>query len=218
MSDQDNHAEAEAEQYAAELVKLRNNFYHDNYRRVVAVLLFTILIITVLGGVVAYLVTHRPAPSYFATSGDGRITKLIPLSQPNLSKAAVLQWATRAAISVYSYNFVNYRKALQDASVYFTTDGWHQFMGALKGSNNLDAVQNKKLVVSAVPTGAPVILQEGVVNSRYTWKMQLPVLVTYQSASQNIQVSLLVTMVVSRVPTLNTPEGIGIAQFVAEGS
>ncbi|GJM07225.1 MAG: type IV secretion system protein IcmL [marine bacterium B5-7] len=199
-------------------VQLRHTFYRDNYRRLVGVLLLAIMIIVGLASVNWYLVTHRPAPQYFATSGNGRIMPLIPLSQPNLSKAAVLQWSTRAAIGVYTYNFVNYRKSLQDASGYFTTNGWKQFMNALQASNNLQAVTSKKLVVSAVPTGAPVIIQEGIVNGRYTWKIQLPILVTYQSASQNVQVSLMITMVVTRVPSLNTPEGIGIAQFVAEGS
>lgn len=200
------------------VVRNRNDFYRDSYRKVIGALLFSILIVVVLGCALVYLVTNPPTPRYFATSVDGRITPLVPLNQPNISQAALLQWANTAAISAYTYNFVNYRQALQAASASFTPDGWSAFMQALENSNNLNAVTAKKLVVSAVATGAPVILQQGVLNGAYAWRVQMPMLVTYQSASQFSRQSILVTMLITRIPTLNSPEGIGIAQFVAEGT
>ena len=101
------------------------------------------------------------------------------------------------------------------ASGFFTSDGWNQFITALSESNNLDAVKTKKLVVSAVATAAPVILQKGLLNGRYAWRIQMPILVTYQSASEFSQQNLNVTMLVTRVDTLNSPRGIGIAQFIS---
>ncbi len=203
---------------ALEVVKLRNNFYRDSYRRVILVLLLSIILNVLLAIAGGYLFMYRPNPQYFATTADGRVIKLVPLSQPNLSKRAVLQWAVQAATSAYSYNFVNYRKQLEEASNYFTPEGWQQFLKSLEASRNLKAVEAKKLVVSAVPTGAPVVVQEGLIRGRYAWKIQMPMLVTYQSASTQIQQSLFITMLVTRVPTLNAPKGIGIAQFVAQGT
>ena len=84
----------------------------------------------------------------------------------------------------------------------------------MQESNNLDAVKAKKLIVSAVATRAPIILQKGILNSRYSWRVQMPILVTYQSASEFSQQNNVVTMLITRVPTLNSPRGIGIAQFV----
>jgi intracellular multiplication protein IcmL len=75
----------------------------------------------------------------------------------------------------------------------------------------------KKLVVSAVATGAPVILQQGLLFGTYTWRVQLPVLVTYQSASEFSQQTVTITMLITRVSTLTTPKGIGIAQFIVSG-
>jgi intracellular multiplication protein IcmL len=200
------------------IVKNRNDFYRDNYRKVVGMLLFSVLIMTILVGGLIYLITNPPQPRYFATTTDGRISPLVPLDQPNISQAALLQWANTAAISAYTYNFVNYRQALQDAQAYFTPDGWSAFMGALNSSNNLTAVIAKKLVVSAVATGAPVILQQGILGGIYAWRVQMPMLITYQSASQFSRQSIIVTMLVTRVSTLNSPQGIGIAQFVAAGT
>uniref|UniRef100_UPI00064188B2 DotI n=1 Tax=Legionella pneumophila TaxID=446 RepID=UPI00064188B2 len=130
------------------------------------------------------------------------------------SDSAVLQWANQAAIAAFTYNFVNYRDELQASSGFFTAEGWDQFLGALEQSNNLDAVKAKKLVVSAVATRAPIILQKGVLNGRYSWRVQMPILVTYQSASEFTQQNNVVTMLITRVSTLNSPRGIGISQFV----
>ena len=203
---------------ALELVRLRNEFYRDNYRRIVGVLLFTIIIIIILAGALIYLVTNPPPPRYFATDAQGRIIRLVPLDQPNLSPAALLQWANLAAVAAYTYDFVNYRQNLQAASNFFTPDGWTAFIQALNESNNLNAVIAKKLVVTAVATGAPTILQQGILDGRYAWRVNLPMLVTYQSASQFTQQNVVVTMLITRVSALNSASGIGIAQFVVAGS
>lgn len=196
------------------LVGLRNKFYKDNQRKVVFALLIAILVNVSLIFLLIYIITHPPAPKYFATTINGRITPLFPLDEPNQSDSAVLQWANQAAIAAFTYNFVNYRDELQASSGFFTAEGWSQFLDALQQSNNLDAVKAKKLVVSAVATRAPVILQKGILNGRYSWRVQMPVLVTYQSASEFTQQNNVVTMLITRVSTLNSPRGIGIAQFV----
>ncbi|HHM0577190.1 TPA: type IVB secretion system apparatus protein IcmL/DotI, partial [Legionella pneumophila] len=188
---------------ALTVVALRNKFYKDSQRKVILALLIAIVVNVVLASLVVYMITHPPAPKYFATSINGRITPLFPLDEPNQSDSAVLQWANQAAIAAFTYNFVNYRDELQASSGFFTAEGWDQFLGALEQSNNLDAVKAKKLVVSAVATRAPIILQKGVLNGRYSWRVQMPILVTYQSASEFTQQNNVVTMLITRVSTLN---------------
>lgn len=199
---------------ALAVVTLRNEFYKDSQRKVILALLIAILINVVLGSLLVYMITHPPAPKYFATSINGRITPLFPLNEPNQSDSAVLQWANQAAIAAFTYNFVNYRDELQASSGFFTAEGWDQFLNALQQSNNLDAVKAKKLIVSAVATRAPIILQKGPLNGVYSWRVQMPILVTYQSASEFTQQNNVVTMLITRVSTLNSPRGIGISQFV----
>lgn len=195
-------------------VTLRNNFYRDGQRKMILILLVSMLANFLLAAMLIYMITHPPAPKYFATSINGRITPLFPLNEPNQSDSAVLQWANQAAIAAFTYNFVNYRTELQASSGFFTADGWDQFLTALQQSNNLDAVKAKKLIVSAVATRAPIILQKGILNGRYAWRVQMPILVTYQSASEFSQQNNVVTMLITRVSTLNSPRGIGISQFV----
>ncbi|MDR1057203.1 MAG: type IVB secretion system apparatus protein IcmL/DotI [Coxiellaceae bacterium] len=204
---------------AVELVRLRNNFYRDNYRRLVGVLLVLLVIIVVLVGTILYQLVNRPEPRYFATTVDGRIMPLYPLSEPVLSPGELLQWAHRAAVAAYTYNFVNYRDAMQELQNQFTPDGWRYYEDALRVSRNLEMVIAKKLVVSAVATGTPVILDQAVINGRYSWKVQIPLLVNYQSPNEQTQRPVVVMMIISRVPTVDMPKGIAIVSFVAsEGS
>ncbi len=195
-------------------VEMRNAFYRDGQRKVMMVLLLSVLANFILAAILTYIVTHPPLPKYFATSISGRITPLFPMNEPNQSDSAVLQWANQASIAAFSYNFVNYRTELQASSGFFTAEGWDQFLKALQDSNNLLAVKSKHLIVSAVATKAPVILQKGILNGRYSWRVQMPILVTYQSASEFTQQNNVVTILITRVSTLNSPRGIGISQFV----
>ena len=202
---------------ALEVVQIRNEFYRDSHRKVVGALLLASLVIILLLGSFVYLISHPPKPRYFAISSDGRLTPIVPLDKPNITPSSLLQWANTAAIAAYSYNFVNYHQELQAASEFFTPEGWSAFMEALNSSNNLSAVIAKKLVVSAVATGAPVPLEEGVLNGTYAWRVQIPLLVTYQNQKDFSQQSVVVTMLITRIPTINSARGIGIAQFVVSG-
>ncbi len=199
---------------AVEIVRLRNNFYRDNYRRLVLALLVLLVVAALLVGVIFYQVSHRPGNQYFATTADGRIMPLYALNQPVLSPGELLQWAHRAAIDAYSYNFVNYRDAMQQLSNNFTPAGWKYYEDALKASRNLELVIAKKLVVSAVATGTPIILDQAILNGRYSWKVQIPLLVSYQSPNEQTQNPVIVMMIISRVPNLDMPKGIAIVSFV----
>jgi intracellular multiplication protein IcmL len=202
-----------ADEDTLQTVRLRNNFYRDSYRRVLTALLIMVIVNIILGIAVLTMVRDKPTPTYFATTNDGKIIRIYPLSAPVVTTAELLQWATVAATTANTYNFVNYRKELQDASEYFTAQGWREYQDALRSSRNLETVVNRKLTVSAVATGAPVVLDQGVVGGRYKWKVQLPILVTYESANTKISQASEVTMLITRVSTLGTPKGIAIDAF-----
>lgn len=200
---------------ALEIIKHRSDFYVDKYRKTTIALLISVVLNVLLFFACYGLYDSRPSPEYFATTASGAIIKLQPLSQPIVSPSALLEWATRAAVAAYTYNFVDYRKQLEDASHYFTPDGWRNFETELTKSRNLQTVIASKLVATAVATGAPVIEDRMVIFGKYTWKVSLPILVKYDSASNNYTQPLIIKMLVQRVPVLNNEKGIAISQFVA---
>ncbi|MEM1243238.1 MAG: type IVB secretion system apparatus protein IcmL/DotI [Pseudomonadota bacterium] len=195
--------------------ELRNAYYRNSYRLVFYILNIFILITAVLAGGMIYTITHPLRRDYYATNDKSQLTELVRLAKPNLSTLALLQWASAATIAAYTYNFVDYRQALSSASEYFTSDGWRAFLSALRSSNVLKVILAKNLSVSAVITGTPVVLQQGDIGGVYTWNLEMPLLITYQSASELTQQRLIVNLVITRISTLESPRGIGIAQFQA---
>ena len=82
-----------------ELVRMRNNFYRDSYRRLVLIMFLLLVTVVLSLSTVFYLASHRPKPKYFATNVYGGIVPLKPLNQPSVSNEELLQWSARAASS-----------------------------------------------------------------------------------------------------------------------
>lgn len=69
-----------------EQVKRRKNFYRNNYRGAVKILLFTIIIILILVAAICFIAFNRPLPDYYATSSDGALVPLTPLASPPVTR------------------------------------------------------------------------------------------------------------------------------------
>ncbi len=61
-----------------ERVKQRKNFYRDNYRRFLYVLMICLIIIAALLAGILSLWTIYKVPSYYATSTDGKLWQIEP--------------------------------------------------------------------------------------------------------------------------------------------
>lgn len=194
-------------------VYMRYEFYRDGYRKILGMVVASVLINCVLAVGVFSLVTNPPPPRYFATSPDGQIIPVRPLTEPVYSTADILAWATNVGITAYSYDYVNYRSDLQALAGSFTSDGWTTFLAALEGSRMLDSVMSQKLVMTAVPTGAPIIKQQGLLNGRYSWKIAIPMLVKL-TGSVALQQPVQIYMLIQRVSLVNNPKGIAVSSFI----
>ena len=197
-------------------VMKRNEYYRDGYRSLQRIALIQSVVI--VGLILAHFFVinvHQPENRYFATTEDGRLVPMIPLSQPNLSNPALLSWAAQGATEIMTFGHHDYQKRLQEASRYFTKKGWSNFSDALTASRIIEAIQEKQQVVTAAPRSAPIILQEQLVNGQYQWTVQLPMKLTFQSGSKIDTRNWVVILKVVRVPQLGNPNGLGIKQWVA---
>ncbi|MCB1533005.1 MAG: type IVB secretion system apparatus protein IcmL/DotI [Alphaproteobacteria bacterium] len=197
-------------------VVVRNEFYRDGYRSLLRLALIQSLVILGLLGANYFVIhTHQPENRYFATTEDGRLIPMLPLNQPNLSTPALMSWVAQASTEVMTFGFNDYRRRLQESSRNFTRRGWESFTQALQASRLIETVENNQQVVTAAPQGAPILESEGLVNGRYQWIIQLPMVLSFQSGAKTRSDSLLVTVVVVRVPRLESPNGVGIEQWIA---
>lgn len=149
---------------------------------------------------------------YIWTDAEGKLREITVLSEPSLSDVEVASWTASAMAQAYTLNFAEFRAQQIAAQQNFTSSGWRAFQTALERSNTLQTVQANKYVMTAVPTGAPVILASGQVQGRWAWKVQFPIVVTLQSSSaKQSLIHTLEVLVVRQRPDEN-PRGIGIAQ------
>lgn len=219
---QDKGAPAAPERMSPDVVKglgtvvVRNQYYRDGYRTLLQVVLLEGLVIVGLVLAIFFVIhTNQPENRYFATTEDGRLVPMISLDQPNLSTPALMSWVAQSSTEVMTFGFNDYRRRLQEASRNFTRRGWESFTQALQRSRIIEMVEANQQVLTAAPRGAPVLQSEGLAAGRYRWVVQLPMSVTYQSGSMTRTDNLLVTLVVVRVPRLESPNGVGIEQWIA---
>lgn len=195
---------------------MRYEFYRDGWRTMLTILVvLSVTSAALLFGLLWSM--SRPVQShYFATEG-GRVVPIIPSDLPFVKKEYLLSWASEAVSSSFTIDFQNYRKKIQENKRFFTEQGFEEYVSALQTSTRLPQIIENYMVSSAVPEGAPVVVNEGVVNGIYAWKIRMPVIVSYQSGVKSSPSErLMVSMVVVRVPTYENSSGIGISQFVAK--
>jgi len=184
-------------------------YYHFFIFSLIAAI-FLILLMLVL---VLYQIHHRPLPQFSAVAPNGQEMVLTSSNEPNLLSSTLIQWASKAAVAAYTFDFVNYNKQAALARPYFTEAGWAHYIDSIGGL--IQTIKQNQLLVNGVVTGAPVISNQGVLPGQgYVWRVQMPFLVTYQSSEGTSKKSFTVIVTIVRVPTWKNPAGIGIDQFV----
>jgi len=162
--------------------------------------------------------TMKTRPVYFATTSDGRIINIVPLSEPYLSPAQVTAWAAATAQNVMRFGYHDYRERLQQISSNFTSTGWDSFNKALKEANFIDAIQTRKLVVTMDINGAPEIQSNFERNGVYTWIVEFPVTIKFDGNLPPQPINTTLRLQIVRVSTLQNPDGISIEQWVPMNS
>ncbi len=198
---------------AEQLELEKNNLYRDSYRLIMRVLSGLVVMSVALAVILGYQIINTPQSKYFATTTTGEVIPLQSLSMPVVTNTYLLQWAELATRACYNLDFLHYDKQLANAETYFTPDGWTSLNAALNASDVINSLQQNKLFMSAVVSGPPVILDQEVIHGRYTWRVQLPLLVTYTSASEEHKSQFTVTMDIMRVPVIDAVKSIQINNF-----
>jgi intracellular multiplication protein IcmL len=193
----------------------RNALSRERYEFLLRVTfgLVIVLLVSVLTNV--YLGTRPTEYRYFAADPQGSIREIEVLKRPVQSDQLVLNWVTAAVTEAYSMSFANHAQQLEDIRLHFTEAGWRGYEQALDRSGFIISLLNNQLVTTAVPRGAPVIVAQGVAGNVYGWRVQVPLLVTFKSASVNRSQDLMVEVTVVRRPAHENPVGLGIAQIMS---
>lgn len=199
----------------AHWVRAEISWHRTQSRRAVYVALMLAIVTVGLVVINGVLLMERPTPVYFATSSGGRITQLTPLNEPVISQAGLMNWTAAAVAKTLSIDFANYRAQLSGVRGDYLPAAYNEVISGLVSSGNLRMIRAQRLAVSATVSQAPVLVAKGFIGHVLAWKIQFPVIVSYQSSQgvSNTQ-NLVATVVVERAPLTEYPRGIAIAQLV----
>ena len=207
------HAESPAPDAATVIGGL--DWYRTQFRRSMKLSLCLVAALCLSLAVSALLLLNQPKPCYFAATPDLRLAPMVPLDQPLLTQEGLLTWASNAIAGAMSLNFLEWREKLESIRPHFEDEAFKSFLASLQSSGVLDMIRDKRLSASAVATRAPVIIASGLVSGKTTWKIEFPLIVSYES-SQGVESTqkLLATVLVRRASTAKTPRGVVIQQVV----
>lgn len=166
-------------------------------------------------GAAWWAMSSKPEPRYFIAREDGGVIPIVPVDRPYLNDAAVLNFAVEAITNSLTLNFANWRSQLASATDFFERpNGWNNFLQALEGSGTLDLIRNRNLVSSVVANGAVIVDRGPDARGRYRWVVQVPITISYQSASEGRSESRLAELEITRLPTWQTSRGVGVTRVL----
>ena len=190
-------------------------WYRLQYQRVMKLAVGLVIVLLVCIAVIVLLILKQPTPRYFAATPDLRLAPLIPLDKPVLTQQGLLNWVAETISNAVSLDFLEWRDKLSSVRENFDDAAFKSFLASLGSSGILDMIKEKRLSVSAVVTRAPIISASGLVGGKMTWKVEFPLIVSYES-SQGVESTqrLMATVLVARASTATTPRGVVIQQVV----
>jgi len=153
---------------------------------------------------------------YFATSADGRIIRLSPLSAPIESDQAIASFASRTLTDTFTFDYVNYQKQIAEVANSYTADAFTQIKTDLAKNGGVmeEAIKNKWIVTGTL-IAAPQVIQKGIEPSSkaYGWRFHIPLMITYQSEEKTSVARYTADVTAIRVDQRNNPRGIEISKL-----
>jgi len=132
--------------------------------------------------VVSAGVAWYPKYRYIPTTDNRAICEVSTESDPRVTPATLADYAKDAVVNAYSYDYVNYREALNaTAAKWFTDDGRRAFLRSLDESGNLERVLKGRLILRAMATKVPQLEEEGRRGLQRYWVVQVPIAIEFYS-------------------------------------
>lgn len=178
-------------------------------------LIIAIIVASVVIVIMLFLFAAYPKYKFFQTVDNSVICEISPQNNPALTDAAIQDFARISVLSAYTFDYLNYRDQLDNATTrYFTSEGRAAFNQALRNSGSLNHIIANNLSMKTVVTSAAQIEDKGVDNNGQAyWVVRMPVTTEfYTGGTKPADVQKFVAMVrivSTKRDALNT-KGIGV--------
>ena len=157
-------------------------------------------------------VEHR----YFLQGQDG---ELLSLKAPQMSEADVTRFASQAAQSAYTMTFNNWRRQLKDVKDKYFVDeepfkAFDAFMAGLRADDMIQTLEEKRISMTALVQGAPVIQRRFKRAGWQHWEVAFPLQIDFVSTSGSFTDDVQAKVVVALTPVHLTPKALSVQSIV----
>lgn len=183
--------------------------------------LIQLVIIGIQAIIIIFLVwltfVRFPLKEFFWTSNAQAVCKASMQDMGKIHHATLAQFAMEAAVALNSYDFINYRRSLTDATEkYLTPSGRDQYFRALDEAGLIDTVKKGFYIVSAFVSDPPQLREKGTKGKVPFWIVEVPITVWYSAGQQRIAEHRVLTMtIIATDPSPYNPNGIAINNIVS---
>lgn len=198
---------------AQKVVTLRNRFFYTMYKYSMLSFL-TSFIAFVVACVFVVMFANKPQQVEYIPTDEAGMYIEIPTLDKCFDDKVVQRFTLEAASHLFKYDYINYADQMQQATEFFSLDGWNRFLEEFKKSRTLDAVRENQWVVTSKPTGVPVILKKQMIDGVCTWDVKLSIGVSYLGHAKNNAVNMDMYFRISRLSVINNPRGLGITTII----
>lgn len=147
---------------------------------------------------------------YFGQVTDGNSTWVVPLSnlrEPLVNKATVINFAAEAAAVALTHSFATWKKDIDKLDQYFLPKASSDLKHSLVETHFFKRLESTSTITTAVPVSAPIITGEQTNASSFGWRLEFPMLITWQGQSSH-QETVNIKMVIRQVQAIQNPRGI----------
>lgn len=204
----------------------RNNFYRNNLRFLLTVMLLAIVtLIFLLVSILRMTISSQDA-WYIPANLDGTVIKSGNLQSPEsdgvlLTDDKIVTWVQNAIPTVYNFNFLSSESNFRSMISVFTPEGYRAYKYALETeAGTLDTVNAALASVQGSGCGSQTVkmLKKGVEPVQgypvYVWQLQMPMVVRNSSSQRSQVLAGILEVKVQRVPKLIAKDGLAIYSFV----
>lgn len=126
-----------------------------------------------------------PKYRYIPTTDNRALCSVSSDAQVRVTPAALTEYAKDTVVEAYTYDYVNYRAAINDVSNRrFTDAGRRRYLASLQDSGNLERVIKGRLILRTMATRTPQLEEEGRRGLRRYWVVVVPVAIEFYSGGE----------------------------------
>ncbi len=172
------------------------------------------LISLVLGITLEQVIKKNNLAQQFLNDGKGGYTPVTPLINHPVSDTQAIQYAGRVVSRLLSFHFLYLEEQLTSRRTLFYGDGFEHYHQSLINNLVINAINEKSLIITVVPSGDVKLSQKPFFEGQRDWLIEVPIITTAAGGDPQPQTSKsTIIIILHEVDRIINVDGLQVRQF-----